>query len=343
MIRHHRDVIVLTAVLLGGLGGPTAEAWGPEAHQTIGAIADSLLVGSHAEKEVTKILGSEKLQTAALWADCVKGVSDTPPYKYHLNSRYRECDPFQQTEPGRQEMEDYVRRNSTPCHPERTGEACHRQYHYTDVAIEHVAYDRADVGTSDHDVVSVIEAAIAKLNGQPVPAPISFETKKEALRVLAHLVGDVHQPLHVGAIYLDAAGHEVDPDAGAYDPATRTRGGNLLVHGRSRKLHGEWDAIPRRLTVSQFLNGGVTLVKRVPVTTGPISGWPRAWASETVGVSRAAFSGLHFGIERNSGTGRAEWPVIEPANYATQRAALQKEQLVRAGARLAQVLEAVFP
>jgi hypothetical protein len=34
---------------------------------------------------------------------------------------------------------------------------------------------------------------------------------------------------------------------------------------------------------------------------------------------------------------------VEPAGYAALRAALQKEQLVKAGAHLAQVLEAIFP
>jgi len=343
MHRHGIAWALLAVVLLGALDARSAGAWGYEGHQTIGAIADSLLIGTAAEKAVRDILGTEKLETASLWADCVKGVSDTAPYTFHLNSRYRECDPFQQSATGRGEMEDYVRRNSTACHPDSAGEACHRQYHYTDVAIEHNTYDRADVGTSDHDVVSAIDAAIAKLKGRAVPAPFSLDSRKEALRVLAHFVGDVHQPLHVGAIYLNATGVEVNPDTSTFDPATKTRGGNLLIHGRNRKLHAEWDAIPRSLTAAQFLSDGVMQARLVPVTAGPVSGWARAWASETVGVSRAAFAGLSFGAERNAGTRGAEWPVLEPTNYAAHRDALQEEQLVRAGARLAQLLEAVFP
>jgi hypothetical protein len=318
-------------------------AWGHEGHETIGGIADLLLVGTDAEKGVRKILGTEKLATAALWADCVKGVENRAPYEYHRTSLYPECDPFQQSTAGREEMQDYVRRNATACRTAAGEEICHKAYHYTDVAIEHETYDRADVGTSDHDVVSAIDAAIAKLRGQGVPAPFSFETKKEALRVVAHLVGDVHQPLHVGAIYLDPTGQEINPDAGRFDPASTTRGGNLLIHGRGRKLHAEWDSIPRRLSAARFLDDGVTQAKGVPVTTGPVSGWARAWASETVGVSRAAFEGLAFGTERHAGSGAAQWPVAEPAGYAAHRASLQEKQLVRAGARLAQLLEAVFP
>jgi hypothetical protein len=343
MRNYYKVWAFLTVLTLGVTEVRPVEAWGHQGHEIVGAIADSLLIGTDAEKEVRKLLGDEKLESAALWADCVKGVSNSVPYTYHLNARYPECDPFQQSAADRHEMEDYVRRNATACHPKVGEEVCHKAYHYADVAIEHDTYDRADVGTSDHDVVSAINAAIAKLKGQAVPAPFSFETKKEALRVLAHFVGDVHQPLHVGAIYLDAMGHEVDPDATTFDPASKTRGGNLLIHGRSRKLHAEWDAIPRSLTASRFLSDGATQAKLVPVTAGPVSGWARAWASETVGVSRAAFAGLTFGAEDNPGTHTAKWPVLEPAGYSTHRASLQKEQLVRAGARLAQLLEAVFP
>ncbi len=341
-MRRSGKVWALAITMLGAMTGQSVSAWGPQGHETIGAIADTLLMGTHAEREVRAILGEEKLATAALWADCVKGVGNSPPYRYHLNSRYPECDPFQQTASGREAMEDYVRRNSIGCHPRTTEEACHKAYHYTDVAIEHDTYDRADAGTSDYDVVSAIGAAVARLKGQTVPPPFSFATKEEALRVVAHLVGDVHQPLHVGAIYLDAGGQEVNPDAGRFDPDSRTRGGNLLIHGR-KKLHGEWDAIPRSLDASRFLDQGVVQAKLVALASGPVSEWPRTWASETVGVSRAAFADLHFGAELNAGTHRSTWPVTEPANYSAHRAALQKEQLVRAGARLAQLLEAVFP
>jgi hypothetical protein len=152
---------LLTVLTLGVTAGRPVGAWGHEGHETIGAIADSLLIGTNAEKEVRKILGPEKLETAALWADCVKGVSDRAPYRFHMNTRYPECEPFQQSIEGREAMEDYVRRNATACHPRVDEEICHKAYHYADVAIQHNTYDRADVGTSDNDVVSAINAAIA--------------------------------------------------------------------------------------------------------------------------------------------------------------------------------------
>ena len=168
-MRRSAKVWALALTMLGAIGAQSVSAWGPPGHETIGAIADTLLIGTQAEREIKAILGEEKLATAALWADCVKGVGDRPPYRYHMNSRYPECDPFQQTASGREAMEDYVRRNAIACHPRATEEACHKAYHYTDVAIEHDGYDRADVGTSEHDLISAIEAAVAKLKGQAVP------------------------------------------------------------------------------------------------------------------------------------------------------------------------------
>ena len=52
--------------------------------------------------------------------------------------------------------------------------------------------------------ISAINAAIRVLQDRPkATAPLSITDKKEALFLLAHFVGDIHQPLHVGAVYLD--------------------------------------------------------------------------------------------------------------------------------------------
>jgi hypothetical protein len=325
---------------LSALASP-ALAFGPQGHQTVGAIADALLVGTRARSEVRAILGTEALQTAALWADCVKGVTEKPLYRFVVNPRYAECAPFQ-TPAGKRAMVAYVKRNLSDCHPAAGQEVCHKQYHYTDVAVQRDVYAKSDVGTSDHDLVSAVGACIAVLKGKPSPAPFAIVSKKEALRVLAHLMGDLHQPLHVGAVYLDASGHPVDPDAGAFNEASSTRGGNLLVDG-GKKLHALWDDTPASLSVAAFKASGVALARAVPVTAGPVEDWPVAFASDTLLVSHEALVGLSYGPEQGAGTANRSWLVTEPAGYAAARAALQKQQIVKAGARLAQVLMAVWP
>jgi hypothetical protein len=337
--------VVVFAVLCSLASSAPAWAWGHQGHETVGAIADSLLKGTHAGTQVKAILGTEGLRTAALWADCAKGVAHnktTGVFHYAVSSKYPECKPFE-TAAGQLAMTAFVQRNFDACHPGPDDEDCHKQYHYADVAIERPGYDRTDVGTSDHDVVSAIQAAVVVLQGGTAPAPFDIANKKEALRILAHYVGDVHQPLHVGAIYLSTTGSEIDPDGHPLDPATKTRGGNQLVIGPMHQLHGEWDAIPTSLTVTKFRTAGVAAAKLVPATGGAVETWPAQWASETVVASHTVFSGLSFGAEVSPGTKSQHWPTTEPAGYSTTRTALQKQQIIKAGARLAQALEAVWP
>jgi hypothetical protein len=336
-----RRVKTAVGIALALFGCGSACAWGPAGHQSIGAIADALLVGTHAQARVHRILGTETLQTAALWADCAKGVTEKPPHRYVENARYAECRPFQ-TGAGERAMVAYVARNLSHCHRAAGQEACHRQYHYTDVAVQRDRYAKTEVGTSDHDLVSAVGACIAVLQGKRSPAPFAIGSRQEALRLLAHLVGDLHQPLHVGAVYLDANGQPVDPDRGADSADAATRGGNLLLdHGKT--LHGEWDAVPKSLRGAAFVATGASQAAAVQVTAGTVADWPAAWASDTLAASHEALAGLAFGAEQGAGTAQRHWPVTEPAGYAAARARLQQRQIVKAGARLAQLLKALWP
>jgi hypothetical protein len=62
----------------------------------------------------------------------------------------------------------------------------------------------------------------------------------------AHLVGEVHQPLHVGSVYMDHANHPVDPGLAGQplDKTTGTVGGDAIEDGHSN-LHADWDEIRR--------------------------------------------------------------------------------------------------
>lgn len=332
------SVWIIVGILGCMLNTHPAWAWGAAGHQTSGAIADGLLVGTRAAKQVKMILRMN-LRTASLWADCAKGVSENSgSFTYTASQRFPECRTFE-TPAGKARMVDFVQRNWDGCHPVSGADPCHKQYHYTDVAILRSTYSKSDAGTGDHDLISALGAAIIVLQGGLAPKPFNIKDKKEALLLLAHYVGDVHQPLHVGAIYLDAVGREVDPDAGLLDPATQTRGGNQLVED-SHNLHAEWDAIPVSLDPRHFGKTGVANARKFPMTAGAVADWPVAWASETLGVSHEAFEGVTFAPEN---TTAHTWAVTLPVGYAEMRTQLQRQQLLAAGARLAQVLQAVFP
>ena len=312
-------------------------AWDSTGHQTVGAIADRLIAGTNAETEVQRILGTS-LRVSAVWADCAKGVERKgAKFSYTATGKRWECQLFE-TSAGKAEMANFVRRNWDNCAPLPDEDRCHKQYHYTDVSNLRGRYAKGLAGTSNHDIVSAVSAAVAVLQGKPAPAPFSINTKKEALRLLAHYVGDIHQPLHVAAIYLDQDGNAVDPDHGSFDRSTETRGGNQLLDG-SDSLHFEWDHVAENLSVDRLDDEILSEARKIATTHGSLSNWSTKWASDTMLASKPAFKGLTFSHEDNE----HHWLVTLPDGYSEMRATMQREQLIKAGARLAQVLEAIWP
>ena len=187
-------------------------------------------------------------------------------------------------------------------------------------------------------MVAAIRAAVIYLKTKSAPAPFTITSEAQALMMLAHYVGDIHQPLHVIAVYLDANGKIVDPDSGAFDPATRTTGGNKIEDG-SVALHKEWDTVPASLGPGQVTPARIAAAKKVPATAGAEEDWSAAWATDTLLVGKGAFKGLKFSKEDS----KHMWDVTLPPGYAKARTGIQAKQLIKAGARLGQLLEAIWP
>ncbi|MBC7734777.1 MAG: S1/P1 nuclease [Bacteriovorax sp.] len=335
------QILRALALFAGLQHAAAAMAFGASGHAFSGALADRLL-NPHAARQVQLVLGM-KLAVAATWADCAKDVAPGPAgFHYVPDPRFRPaCEHFE-TPPGRARMADYVRRNWNVCSPASEVVACHKAYHFSDVAVQHERYDRRFIGTSDHDVVSALNATIAVLRDWPAPPPFSIRDRKEALLLLAHLVGDVHQPLHVGAVYLDARGAPVDPDAGAAASSLNTtRGGNSIADGATN-LHALWDAIPPHLQPSRIDKATLAAARRIAANPLDPSAWPAAWATETLLASREAFDGLAFQPDAAK-PGRWTVEYADRAAYMERKQAIQAQQLLRAGARLAQLLNALWP
>jgi hypothetical protein len=310
-----------------------ASAWGPTGHQIVGAIADQQL-HPHAKAKVQSLLNMP-LRTAGPWADCVKDVKGGPHGHYVEDPRYKaSCQVFW-TPAEEAEMVQYANANWENCVREGS-EECHAQYHYTDIAVGQSGYNRSHQGTSDHDLVQAIRAAILVLKGGTAPAPFKIPNQRIALLMLAHLVGDIHQPLHVGAIYLDANGKPVNPDAGPYDPGSFTRGGNCLFDN-GKKLHSEWDdvgAFPSNLAPM------VANAAAVSPTVGAVEDFPMAWAKDSLVQAKKAFAGMSF-----APTGSHHWNIQfgNASDYRQKLRAIQREQLVKAGARMAELLNKIWP
>ena len=335
---------VAAAIMAVLMTSAPALAWGSDGHREVGSLADRMLNGHpNALAQIRTILGPVTLADAGPWGDCVRSVtgpgSADGGFKYVHSDQYgAPCVVFENL--GRSgEMEDYVRRNWSNC--TYTGkDGCHTQYHFTDLALERSEYKFGLVGTYDYDIVHAINAAVATLRGQPTPAPFSF-TKRDALMMLVHFLGDIHQPLHVGSLYLIQDGSRVDPDSSQFErdraeKITSTFGGNSLTWMTGRrlnKLHSVWDDV----IVGDY---AVADARKVPLMTGDPGGWAPLWATDTLGEAQAAFVGLSFGPRGKNG-----WPVrfANAAKYHADRERVQRQQIEKAGARLTRLLLDIWP
>jgi hypothetical protein len=334
---------LITALCITGalVSGP-AMAWGDQGHKAIGAIAAQLLVGTNAEKQIAALLlPGEDMEFSTIWADCAKGAF---------------CGP--QTD----EMKAYTAANPK-----------HQEYHYTNTPVQRSAYLPGGVGTSPHDIVQMLKQSIAVLQGradaQSNPHTLS---RRQALLLLAHLASDIHQPLHVGSIYLDKNSRIVEPliqsdvdGVNIFD----MRGDNQLLFADSaydrrgypdqpiapQNVHFFWDIttveeVYRRTGVKNATEFAkvVTASKRdVEANTGDPVTWPLQWAADSLLIAKLAHQGVQPGPMKSNldrrGATYLTWPVTVPAGYLDTSATTASAQLVKGGYHFAALLQKIWP
>jgi hypothetical protein len=334
----------VSAMMIAAWSLPTvpALAWDDQGHELIGAIADSMLGNSKAGLQARQILGYG-LSSAAKWPDCVRGVhKESSGFKYDGGGPA--CSEFESpAEVAR--MIDYARRNWSNCR-QPPPDGCHTRYHFADVAMQRNGYSRSFFGTGNDDIVSALQSAVLVLQFQPAEPPISIRDKKEALLMIAHLVGDLHQPLRVGAVYLRSDGSLTDPDTppnqnpGTIEKNNATHGGaDILIEGGAN-LQAKWDDIPRdwgRNVTPELLAGA----KAVPLSKAQVDMLAALWAGESVRLSHDAFTGLTFGARNDQG----KWPATVDSAflYRAKLENMQRQQIIKGGARLAELLREIWP
>jgi hypothetical protein len=296
-----------------------AWAWGLRGHQIIGMIADIRLANDQAGADAKMVLGGASLSEAATWADCAKG---------------RFCGKLSKDE------KVYVEQNPL-----------HRAYHYTDVPIQQSRYQLGAAGTRDNDIVQVTKQAINVLLGRvPNDGPAKLD-RKSALWVMAHMVGDLHQPLHVGAIYFaDDCAEPIDPN-NYTDPVVTTKGGNYLMVSKRVNLHNYWDdgtvtgamrLAGARKSVGDFANFIVANPPRDWKTTGDVATWPEQWATEILPIAKAALTDVKIGEGVRNSSPNCTWPVTLNREYTGWAREQARNELAKAGFRLAAVIRATM-
>jgi hypothetical protein len=238
----------MTKKIFLGLGASillvcTADAYGPLGHQIVGGIADELLANTPAGAKVNVLLNGMTLEKASVIPDEIKGwdkrgVDDPKSFHY---SRHPEID---------RQLREFWRANQ-PTHDLNSAMPSHHWFHYTDVPlIRGEKYADGKAGRSKWDIVHMIPYCIDVLRGRIPENNARKITKPVAVILLAHYVGDIHQPLHVGADYFNQKGEVADPDK--EKNCLADEGGNTIaLHlvdapplrrgAHTKKLHAFWD------------------------------------------------------------------------------------------------------
>lgn len=181
-------------------------------------------------------------------------------------------------------------------------------WHYVNIPVIDSAYDAAKECPGGACILGALDRQLALLADRKQ----SDSVRSEALKWVVHLIGDLHQPLHVG-------------DRG-------DRGGNdvkLTWFGRSSNLHSVWDsgilsamgmddvALRRELEGRLAQRNDLATIER---------GTPLSWAMESHDAARdVAYRFLPPSLDLGQDYLDAARPTVE-------------ERLLRAGVRLAAVL-----
>jgi nuclease S1 len=185
-----------------------------------------------------------------------------------------------------------------------------KPWHYTNIPEGILEYDRR----RDCPTGGCVTEIIPKMAQTLAKPRASLKDRKEALKYLAHFVGDIHQPLHLGY--------------------ASDRGGNrisLRYRGRNTNLHALWDQ-------GLIQRGGKSLVqyarrlncrRTVSIRLKNLREEVIRWGLE----SRKIVLNSVYNFNAKSG--------LSP-NYITRSRVILNRRMCKAGTRLAGILNQVF-
>jgi hypothetical protein len=343
-----RTIIAVALFAAGVVLIPTAApAWDYPGHRIVGAIADAVLAANFQftrDKVADKLKSRDSdgnvlqrsLREVAVFPDCAKSGNI----------------PFCGRPPSKEEVA-YAARN-----PHNGG------YHFTDVPLEQPKYVADSPGTEKTDVVQMINYAVAQLRGKKPQKDEVKLTDVEAVWLLAHLVGDIHQPLHVGAAYYDKATcmTRVDPTniSGGVKSVAQTIGGNAIelaaagspAAGLADTFHIYWDgpAVAWAMQAKGLAGAEQEFARLLAAspppgwqTSGDAETWAEQWVNEILPTAAKAHNDLTITFDHRKPDGSCVWKTTIDQNYHQWAQKIATEQLAKAGFRLAALLVAIFP
>jgi hypothetical protein len=316
-----------------------SSAWSISRHELIAGAAEKLLQNaSKTQQRIASILAPLEVTTLASiagWADEVKRRApqdgdDADTIAFLKDSRNKHSD----------------------------------TWHFVDLPLDCAEYSKElyPEFTGDEDVVHMIHQAINCLtSGAERFSPLN------ALRLVVHLVGDVHQPLHVGCSYLreTPSGTQmiVDPKVIAQESLKSDRGGNRLIlplGSKGANLHSYWDStLGGHPVIGAFSAQSVTdygdvrrlyalassdspqktetydLLAVAPAMSENIE----QWATASLTCARQAYLGLRIDTPEGQGY-RVTWDGKQA--YDSRCTPILQERLTTAARNLAHLLMDIF-
>jgi nuclease S1 len=284
---------VLAALLFINLA-PSAHAWGPTGHRVVAEIAQRHLTPV-ARARVFRLLGGRTLADVANWPDELRSDPRFDKYKpLH----------YATVPDGVASYRDAVK---DPC-----GDVV--------VAIDALtAFLRTEKRTDLYSVKALTDKSDGTGKGACNPQETDPITPDTALRFLVHLMGDLHQPLHVGGT--DLGGNQVEVD----------------WMGRWKtNLHSTWDdemVDYERLDYTEYAR----FLDRA--SKGDAARWLNgdtiSWADEAVGMRPKLYL-----FPDDPSTPSVVHKISY--NYIGAQRDRMREQLLKGGLRLAAVLNKIF-
>lgn len=183
-----------------------------------------------------------------------------------------------------------------------------KTWHYKNVD-DGVRYEEAQANPAG-DAVTAIKSRMEVLQDPHA----SFADKQLALKILIHVVGDLHQPMHMGHA-TDLGGNRV----------------KVKFHNRDTNLHSAWDSSIIEAARNWSFSEWQMMIDREPAeyNNSLVAGNIDSWAKQTMDYTKAVYNETPEGTNISFNE-IARWtPVIE-------------QQLLKGGLRLAHLLNTLY-
>lgn len=240
----------------------------------------------------------------------------------------------------------------------------HKPWHFVNLPLNASGYQgaAADGFTREDDVVQMYKKCVQVLNGNSTRF-----SRVNALRLVGHLVGDIHQPLHIGCSFIDDS---TTPPTMVFDQQTivgknlkdkSDTGGNKILLPASGNMHSFWDGSlsgstsninllttdsKKKTLVKTIVGRAKKISEKSKATIGlaavtPLEDLAREWADESLKIANKAYKNIRM-IAKNGKNYDVAFKTNKDDYIKLFRPVIIK-QMSLAAHRLADLLNKIYP